>query len=156
MGAVRVWVRRQPGSPGAPGSWRLVEAAGLLGLALGSDSRSRPGPALSGPVIAAIALWLIGFAVFVVGLGIGPALTLTRLEPGGRVLRLPTRLTVPIALILTALTGCSLAAAVVAGDATLANSAITVAVVLTVAGLASLTALVRSSRGMRALHSPRA
>lgn len=83
----------------------LVEAAGLLAFALSSHPRSGPGPALSGPVIAAIALWLIGFAVFVASLGIGPALTLTRLEPGGRVLRLPTRLTVPIALILTALTG---------------------------------------------------
>lgn len=83
-------------------------------------------------------LWLIGFAAFICSLGIGPAVSLARLQPDARVLRGSTRVTMALALTLAALTGCSLAATVLAGDATLASSAIPVAYALTVGCLASL------------------
>ncbi|MGI8879155.1 MAG: hypothetical protein ACR2KJ_01310 [Jatrophihabitans sp.] len=128
----------------------LLEAIGLLWL--GSTSAARTAH-LSGWLVVETVLWLIGFAVFVCSLGVGPALSVTRLEPRAQVLRIPTLLTVLVALTLTALTGCSLAAAVIAGDATLVSSTVPVAVALSVGCLASLTAVVTSGRGVHALRS---
>lgn len=80
-----------------------------------------------------------------------PAVTLTRLEPGTDVLHAPTWLAIPLTLTLAALTDCSLAATVIAGDATLASSSVPVVVALVVGFLASLVALVSSGRAARML-----
>jgi len=127
-----------------------LEAAGLVGLALVSDGHGAHPSALF--VMAAV-MWLIGFAAFTCSVGIGPAVTLTRLGPGTDVLKAPTWLAMPLALTLAALTGCSLAATMVAGDATLASSSAPVFVALVVGCLASLTALVSSGRAARALRT---
>jgi hypothetical protein len=131
----------------------LLEAIGLLWLALTSHGRAGHLTHPSALFFTATVLWLIGFAAFVCSLGVGPAVALARLEPDAPILRNPTRLTAPVALILTALTGCSLAATLLAGDATLASSAIPVACALAIGCLASLTALISSSRGIHALRS---
>jgi hypothetical protein len=131
----------------------LVEAIGLLWLAITSGGRTVQLTHPSGLVVALTVSWLIGFAAFVCSLALGPAMTMTRLGLGARALRIPTRLTVLVALALAALTGCSLAATLIAGDARLASSAIPVACALAIGCLASLTALISSSRGVRALLS---
>jgi hypothetical protein len=131
----------------------LLEAIGLLWLGLTSTARSEQVTHPSGLFITATVLWLIGFAAFICSLGVGPAMTLSRLEPDAPVLRNPTRLTAAVAFTLTALTCCSLAATLLAGDATLANSALPVAFALGIGCLASVTAIVSSSRGIHALRS---
>ncbi|TWP35002.1 hypothetical protein [Leekyejoonella antrihumi] len=147
----RAWTSLRPLMPTL--TLGLIEAIGLLWLGIASNNRAEQVAHPSGLFITATVLWLIGFAAFICCLGIGPALALSRLEPGAAELRNPTRLTAAVALTLAALTGCSLAAALIAGDATLANSAIPVAVALAVGCLASLTAIVSSSRGIHALRS---
>jgi hypothetical protein len=131
----------------------LIEATGLLWLAMTSGARTGQLTHPSGLFVTLTVLWLIGFAAFICSLGIGPAMTLARLEPGARALRIPTGLTVPVALTLAAFTGCSLAATLIAGDATLASSAIPVACALATGCLASLTALISARRGVQALRS---
>jgi hypothetical protein len=104
-------------------------------------------------LVTGAVLWLVGFAAFTCSLGIGPAVTLTRLEPSPAVLTIPTSLAMPLALVLAALTGCSLAAAVIAGDATLVGSSVPVFVALVIGCAASLAALVSSGRAARTLRS---
>lgn len=147
----RAWIALRPLIPAL--ILGLLVVIGLLWLGLTSAARTSQVAHPSGLFITATVLWLIGFAAFICSLGIGPALTLSRLEPGAPVLRNTTRLTAAVALTLTALTGCSLAATLLAGDATLANSAIPVAFALGIGCLASLTAIVSSSRGIHALRS---
>lgn len=127
-----------------------AEALGLLWLALAHVGRAAHP---SGAAIAGVALWGIGFLAFVCSLGIGPAVTLGRLATDAPVLRSAARLTLPVALVLAALTGCSLAATVMAGDAALVGSGVPVAAALAVACLASLVALVSSGRGVHALRA---
>jgi hypothetical protein len=131
----------------------LLEATGLLWLGLTSTARSEQVTHPSELFLTATVVWLIGFAAFICSLGIGPAMTLARLKPDAPVLRNPTRLTAAVALTLAALTGCSLAATLLAGDASLANSAIPVAVALAIGCIASLTAIVSSSKGIHALRT---
>lgn len=126
-----------------------LEAGGLVGLALTSHGH---GAHPSAAFIPASVLWLLGFAAYICSLGIGPAVTLTRLEPDVDVLKAPTWLAMPLALTLAALTGCSLVATVVASDATLASSSALVFVALAVGCLASLVALVSSARAVRRLR----
>lgn len=94
-------------------------------------------------------LWLIGFAAFICCLGVGPALALSQLNPtrGGCVTQPADRngRTHPHR--------CSLAATLIAGDATFANSTILIAVALAIGCLASLKAIVSSGRGIHALQS---
>jgi hypothetical protein len=126
-----------------------LEAAGLVGLALTSHGHgAHPSTLFTTTAV----LWLLGFVAFTCCVGIGPAVTLTRLEPGVDVLKAPTWLTMPLALTLAALTGCSLAATVVAGDATLASSSALVFVALGAGCVASLVALVSSGRAVRTLR----
>jgi hypothetical protein len=103
-------------------------------------------------VIASV-LWLIGFAAFVCSLAVGPALSLTRLEPDVTVVRASTFVAVPVAGLLVTLTGCSLAATVIARGATLVSSTVPVVGVLAVGCLASVVALISSVRGVRALRT---
>jgi hypothetical protein len=123
------------------------EAVGLLLLGLTGGAPS------SGLRDAAAVVWLIGFAVFVISLGFGPALALTRLEPEAQVLRIPTWLTPVVAVTLTTMTGCALAASVLAADPSLVASVVPVVIALAVSCGASLTAMISSSRGMIALRS---
>ena len=127
-----------------------VEAAGLIALAL------TPHPSVTHPpglwVIAAL-FWLAGFAAFIASIGVGPALSLARLEPAPDVLRVPTWLGLPLAITLAALTGCSLAAAVMAGNASLIGSSVPVVAALTVGCVASLVALVSSGRAALAVRT---
>jgi hypothetical protein len=127
----------------------VVEAAGLVGLALTSHMHAAHASTL---FITAAVLWLFGFAAFTCSIGIGPAVTLTRLEPGADVLKAPTWLAMPLALTLATLTGCSLAATLIAGDATLASSSALVFVTLGVGCLASVVALVSSGHAVRTLR----
>ncbi|MDP9094914.1 MAG: hypothetical protein M3N95_18750 [Actinomycetota bacterium] len=126
-----------------------LEVAGLVGLALTSHGHSaHPSAAF----ISASVLWLLGFAALICSAAIGPAVTLARLEPGVDVMKAPTWLAMPLALTIAALTGCSLVATVIAGDATLASSSALVYVVLAVGCLASVVALVSSGRAVRTLR----
>lgn len=127
-----------------------VETAGTVWLALTAHDRvDHP----SAPFVIGTVLWLVGLGAFVGSLGIGPALSLARLAPREEVLRMPTYLTVPVAVTLATLTGCSMAAVVVAGDATLVSSPIPVGVVLAVGSLASVTAVISAGRGLHRLRS---
>jgi hypothetical protein len=144
----RRWAALRPMLPTA--ALGGVEAAGVGWLALTVHAR---GDHLSAFFVVTTVLWLIGFGAFVCSLGIGPAVSLARLAPGEDVLRVPTYLAAPVAITLAAMTGCSLAAVLVAGDATLVSSSIPVGVALAVASLAALTALVSSSRGLHTLRS---
>jgi hypothetical protein len=143
----RTWTALRPLLPAL--IFGPLEAAGLVGLALTSHGH---GAHPSTVFLAAAVFWLIGFAAFVCSIGIGPAVTLTRLEPSANILKAPTWLAMPLALTLAALTGCSLAAALIAGDATLASSSALVFVALGFGCLASLVALVSSSRSARTLR----
>lgn len=127
-----------------------IEAAGFVTLVqLRSGVSSTP----STPVLVLAGLWLFGFVLFVCCLGAGPALAVERLNPRAGLLRIPVALAVPVALTLAAITGCSLAAAVLAGDPSIAGSAVPVVGALVVACVASVVALVSSGRGIRALRS---
>lgn len=147
----RAWTELRPLFPAL--ALGLLEAIGLLWLAVTSGTRTAQITHPSGLFVIATVAWLIGFAAFICCLGIGPALALSRLNPDARGLRNPTRLSAAVALTLTALTGCSLAATLIAGDATLASSTIPVAVALAIGCLASLVAIVSSGRGIHALQS---
>jgi hypothetical protein len=144
----RTWTALRPLLPAV--TLGLLEAIGLLWLGLTSTARTAAHP--SGLLIAGTVVWLVGFAAFVCSLGIGPALSLTRLDPGASVLRNPARLTPLVALTLTTLTGCSLAATLIAGDATLVSSSIPVVFALAIGCLASATAVVSAGRGVHALR----
>jgi MFS family permease len=131
----------------------VIEAAGLLGLAVAHDGGAGNGKSPSTLLAAMTVLWLVGFAAFVASLGLGPAASLVRLEPESRILRTPTLLAVPAAFVLAALTGCSLAATVISGDASLLTSSVPVFVALGVGCAASLAALISGYRGIRALRT---
>jgi hypothetical protein len=125
----------------------LFEAVGLLLLALVRHGTT----STSGPSDGIAIVWLIGFAAFVASLGIGPAVSLERLGVDVRRLRMPAYLTVLLAVALSALTGCSVAAAMLAGDAVLVSSSAPVVGVLVVGSVACVAALISSVRGVRAL-----
>lgn len=128
----------------------VAEAAGVVWLAHGHGG---PGAELSGARLAGVIAWLIGFAALAACLGLGPALSLSRLEPGAAELRISALAAVPLALTLAALTGCALAAVAVAGNGALFGSGAPVAIALTVACLASVVALASSVRGVRAVRA---
>ena len=128
----------------------VVEAGGLIAIAATRfGGVSLPSWVARGAVM----LWLVGFAVLIVLLGVGPATSISRLQPSAVALRVPSVFAVALAVTLTAITGCSLAAAATAGDATLVNSAVPVWVAITIAILASLAALTSSVRGARAFSA---
>lgn len=122
----------------------LVETAGLAPLALsGSSHVSTLGGAMA-------LCWVIGLAAFVVCAGIGPAVAVRRVRPTVATLR-PTAIAgFGVAVLMAALTACSLAAVLAAGDATLVGSRVVVDLVLGIAVVAASVALVSGSRGLRA------
>lgn len=87
---------------------------------------------------------LAGFVAFAAALGVGPALTVTRVRPDARTMSLPALLAVPLAACLAGMTITSLTAAMDAGVAPLGWLA------LTIAGGASVVAVVSAARGARA------
>jgi hypothetical protein len=128
----------------------MGEIGGLLWLA---QVHGGVGAMLSDARLAGVIMWLIGLAAFVACLGLGPAVSLTRLEPGAAQLRVPALAAVPLALTLTALTGCALAAVALAGHGTLFGSGVPVALGLAIACLTSVVALASSVRGVRAARA---
>lgn len=128
----------------------LIEGLGLVTLTLLRGNLNSHPP---GTVLLLGALWLVGFAAFVASLGLGPVLALRRLGPGPEVLRPSVLVSLPLALTLTGLTGCCLAAVAHGGDATLLSSGLPVVAVLVVAGVASLVALTSSIRGLGAIRT---
>lgn len=137
--------RRRLLTPLAPalilGALLLAGLASLVGAGL--TGARPPGTALSWFV-----LWLVGLAAFLCCLGIGPAVSLTRLpECSGDELRLPGLAAVVASVCLAVMTGCGIAAVVVSGHATLMRSQNLVIAVLIVAAGASLVALTSSFRG---------
>lgn len=128
----------------------LLEAIGLVALAVTrTGDPSHP----SAIAITCAVIWLVGFAAFVVSLGIGPAVSLARVGATTTTLRSSAFVTLPLALALVALTGCSLAAVARSGDAALVGSGVPVTLALAVACVASLVALVSSGRGLRAVRA---
>lgn len=95
-------------------------------------------------------LWLAGVAALLCCLGIGPAVSLARLAPGVAVLSLPAWLAAALSWTLALMTGCCIAAVLLAGQATLLNSPTPVIVVLAIGGMASVVGVTSSSRGIRA------
>jgi hypothetical protein len=91
--------------------------------------------------------------VFVLCLGVGPAVALDRLEVGADKLRIPMLCAVPVALIVFAMTGCTLAAVAVSGSADLFGNGAPITAAVAVAVAASLVALVSVTRGLRAERS---
>lgn len=157
----------------------LMGAAHIVVRALGPGLRSRPkfflGPLVPVMVsgillvlglLALLAIshtapsnpagpWaLIGWSCVLIGflmcLGVGPGVSLRRLEVPAPTLRLPARLATGLALALAAMCACCLIAVAVAGDAALDSSSFPVVIVLVIASLASVVALVSSARGIRA------
>jgi hypothetical protein len=125
----------------------LLLVIGLLTIAtLGTPVR------LNGATQAAFALWFCVLVGFLVCAGVGPGMSLRRLEMSAPALRLPARLAGGAALALAAMCGCSLVAATVAGDPTLFNSRV---VALVIACASATVALVSSRRGIRALRPVR-
>ena len=143
----REWARLRPLLPAAV--LGLLEAAGLVAFLLLRDgSSSTP----SAPVLVVGGVWLIGFVLFVCCLGVGPAVALERLDVRTGLLRLPAALALPVAITLAALTGCSLAAVVLAGGGSIVGFIVPVVGALAVACVASTVCLVSSVRGIRALR----
>lgn len=125
----------------------ILEVGGALAITAIRVGDSQPGLAQR----VALALWLMGFAALVGLLGLGPALSIERLGPPAEALRASCWLTLPLALTLTAATGCALAAAAIDHDGALFWSAVPLWMAIGVAVLASLAALTSSLRGTRAL-----
>lgn len=126
----------------------LGEAAGLVAIVT-----TRAG-VVGHPSTAAYTgagIWLAGFIAFIVALGVGPAVSLGRLNPDPVGLRLPTLLTAAVAAALAVATGCSLAAQAIADDGTIFSSTVPVWIAIGVAVACSLTALTSSARGLRAI-----
>lgn len=155
--AIRGWL---PGLRSRPGALirplipaivlALLLVIGLLTIAtLGTPVR------LNGATQAAFALWFCVLVGFLVCAGVGPGMSLRRLEMSAPALRLPARLAGGAALALAAMCGCSLVAATVAGDPTLFNSRVPVVVALVIACTSATVALVSSRRGIRALRPVR-
>lgn len=109
----------------------------------------------SGPYLPAVIPLLVGGAVFIAALGTGPATTLRRLDASPAQLKVPAMLAIPVAIALAGLTTCCVIAVLIsaAPEAQLIGSNIPVALVLAVAVVSSITALVSSTRGLRALRA---
>jgi hypothetical protein len=143
-------------------SWRLlrplapalvlasVEAMGLLALVL---TRGHTSSHPSQPLLIIAGIWLAGFVAFMCSLGLGPVVALERLAPRVSVLRHAALLAIPVALTLTALTGCCLAAVVQSGHAAILSSEVPVAFVLAIACGASLIAVTSATRSLRAIRA---
>lgn len=93
-------------------------------------------------------LWLAGVTALLCCLGIGPAVSLGRLAPGMAVLSLPAWLAAALSWTLALMTGCCIAAVLLAGQVTLLNSPTPVIVVLAIGGMASVVGVTSSSRGI--------
>ena len=126
----------------------LVEGAGAAALAvteLTATGRSAPA--------AWAGAWVAGLLVLVTCAGIGPALTIHRLRPQPRLLRLPGLLALVSTACLVVTTGASVAAALIAqGEARLVGSAYPVVAVIAVGVAAAASASVSSARAVVMLH----
>lgn len=120
-------------------------AAGLAVLA--ALVPAAPGDQL---MLSVFLAWLCAVIGFLVALGLGLGASLRRLKAPAALLRLPARLAVALAIAMALMCACSLASVALSGDATLFDSFVPVAIVLTVAAAAAVTALVSSARGLRA------
>ena len=128
-----------------------IEAAGLVALASAARSDT---PRPTRLVVALGSGWLLGLLALLASSGIGPAVTVRRLRPDAAILRVPTLLAAGVALCLATMTATSAAAVLLSGsDASLLGAFAPVAAVVAVGVLASLTALVSSARGVRALRA---
>jgi hypothetical protein len=107
-------------------------------------------PAHAGALVAI----LLGFLAFLIALAVGPAATLPRLKTSEAHLRIAAVLAVPVSLLLAAATACCVVAALAsaAPGAVMFGNGTVAPLVLAVAGVASLVALVSSTRGIRALR----
>ena len=128
-----------------------IEAAGLVALASAARSDT---PRPTRLVVALGSGWLLGLLALLASSGIGPAVTVRRLRPDAAILRVPTLLAAGVALCLATMTATSAAAVLLSGsDASLLGAFAPVTAVVAVGVLASLTALVSSARGVRALRA---
>ncbi|HEY8753640.1 MAG TPA: hypothetical protein VIM40_08360 [Arthrobacter sp.] len=94
--------------------------------------------------------WLIALVVFVGCLGVGPTVSLRRLDARISTLRVPVFLSSGLALVLTAMSACGLIAVFLGRDATLLSSVLPVIIVLLISVIASVVALASSARGINA------
>ena len=128
----------------------MAQAAVLAALAFATRSAE----ALRSPAAVALAIaWLVTLFAFLASAGFGPSLALRQLRPQAAVLRVPTMLASVLSLCLAAMTANCVAAVLAAGRPTLVGMFAPVAAVVLVGVVASVTALVSSTRGVLALRA---
>lgn len=133
-----------------------LEILGLIGIVLWR--RAYP-PMQANPHIPtllwiAVAVWAIGFVLMLASAGLGPALMITHAAPSIKVLRIAGMLALPLASLLALATLSSVIATILMVSVERIDGiapAFTI-VVLTVAVVASVTALVSASRGFRVAY----
>jgi hypothetical protein len=126
----------------------IVEAGGLVALVLAAGTN-----ASRATTITIASVWLVGLLALLVSGGLGPAVTIRRLQPGSAVLRVPTMLAAALSACLATMAATCTAAVVIVGDAArLAGAFAPVAAVVTVGVVAAASAVVSSARGVLALR----
>jgi hypothetical protein len=133
----------------------LAEAAATITWVVISGGHAEQFAHPSRPYFPAVIPLLVGGAAFIAALGIGPAMTLRRLDVTPAQLKVSAMLAIPVAIALAGLTACCLIAAVTsaAPGAQLIGSNIPVALVLAAAVVSSVVGLISSTRGLRALRA---
>ena len=128
----------------------MAQAAVLIALAL----ETRSGGAARSPATFVLAsAWLVLLSAFLISAGRGPGVALRQLRPQAAVLRVPTLLAAVLSLCLAAMTASCAAAVLAAGRPTLMGMFAPVAAAVLVGVVASVTALVSSTRGVLALRA---
>ncbi|MCU6480650.1 hypothetical protein [Arthrobacter sp. A2-55] len=126
----------------------VVVAVGFLALTLIRPEGAQHPPGLFGALTA----WLLALVAFLGCLGVGPTVSLRRLDAGISTLRAPVFLGAGLAFVLTAMCGCSVIAVFLGRDAALLGSVTPVIIVALVAVIASVIALVSSANGLKAVY----
>jgi hypothetical protein len=122
----------------------VVVVLGLVALVPGRPDGAQPPVAL----FWGFAGWLAALVAFLVCLGIGPTVSLRRLDAKVPTLRAAVFLGSALALVLAAMCACGLIAVLLGRDGALLNSVLPVIIVLLVAIIASVVALSSSTRGI--------
>ncbi|MCQ9164207.1 hypothetical protein [Arthrobacter sp. STN4] len=126
----------------------VVVVVGFLALVLIRPEGTQAPAGLSWALTA----WLLALVVFLGCLGVGPTVSLRRLDAGISTLRAPVFLGSGLAFVLTGMCGCSVVAVFLGRDAALLGSVIPVIIVVVVAVIASVIAQVSSAHGLKSVH----
>ncbi|WP_113718244.1 hypothetical protein [Arthrobacter dokdonensis] len=126
----------------------VVVGIGFLALVLIRPKVGQPPAGL----FWALTGWLVAVVAFLGCLGVGPTVSLRRLEATTSTLRAPLFLGAGLAVVLSAMSLCSVIAAFLGRNATLFSSVVPVVIVLFVAAIASVVSMVSSAHGINAAH----